>query len=479
MTDPLRERYDAIPYRHGPIPETHPARLAVIARLLGVPAAPPDRCRVLELGCGEGMNLLPLAERFPHSEFVGVDFSASQIAVGEAARAACGLQNVRFVCADLREFEPESGAFDYVIAHGVYSWVSPEVADRLLSVASAALATDGIAYLSYNTLPGWGLLLGLRAFLLGEMRRCDSPQAQLEHARVVLATLDKSLASQSGAYASLLRECLADMRRKPVELLFHDELSQENHPCTFQDLLAQAARHNLQYLAEAHFATMPIENLPAEVRSEFVALNLDFLGAQQFMDVVYHRSMRNSLLCRGSQSGRRAIDVRVIGDCAAALRMRIVSETVDLSPGVPLRLESSEGMVLEIAQPAEKAMAVVLAHAAPERVPFGKASRAASDLLARANLPSEMSDPSAQAALLYRLFSLDAVDLVLMGHGDWLRTAEPAAPSPLMRYQAAADFLVANRWHEPIRIAGDERERLVDVGCVGNLEARRHAGLLA
>ncbi|MEO8350605.1 MAG: methyltransferase regulatory domain-containing protein, partial [Chthoniobacteraceae bacterium] len=335
-----------------------------------------------------------------------------------------------------------------------------------------------VAYLSYNTLPGWGLLLGLRAFLLGEMRGHDTPQAQLEHTRAVLPALDKCLASQSGAYASLLRECLADMRRKPAELLFHDELSRENHPRTFTDLLTHAARHDLQYLAEAHFATMPIENLPADVRAQFVALNLDFLAAQQFMDVVYHRSMRNSLLCRGSQSGRRAIDVRVIGDCAIALRMRIASDAIDLSPGVPLRLESSQGMVLEIAQPAEKAMAVILARTFPNRVPFGTASHAASDLLARANLPSDMSDPSAQAALLYRLFTLDAVDLVLSGHRDWLRPAEPAAPSPLMRYQAAADFLVANRWHEPIRITGDERARLADPGCTGNIEARSRAGLL-
>src|SRR4051812_39086114 len=83
VQDPLITAYDRFAYRHGAIAPSHPARLGAIGRLLGLPAALPDRCRVLELGCAEGWNLLPLAERFPHSEFVGVDFAPGHIAAGE------------------------------------------------------------------------------------------------------------------------------------------------------------------------------------------------------------------------------------------------------------------------------------------------------------------------------------------------------------------------------------------------------------
>src|SRR5262245_21443711 len=143
MQDTLRERYDAVPYRHGAIPVSHPARIAAIARLHGLNCAPPDHCRVLELGCAEGMNLLPLGERFPLSEFAGVDLSPVQIQTAEAARAASKLGNVRLVAADLREFEPEPNSFDYIIAHGVYSWVEDEVKDRVLSICSSALRPNG------------------------------------------------------------------------------------------------------------------------------------------------------------------------------------------------------------------------------------------------------------------------------------------------------------------------------------------------
>src|SRR5690349_18737916 len=110
MPDPLADRYDAIPYRHGAIAESHPARTGAIARMLGIPAAQPDRCLVLEVGCAEGMNILPLAERFPNSEFTGLDISPAQIATGESARTACGISNARLICGDIRSFQP--GTYD-------------------------------------------------------------------------------------------------------------------------------------------------------------------------------------------------------------------------------------------------------------------------------------------------------------------------------------------------------------------------------
>src|SRR6266511_922038 len=110
MQDNLRESYDLVPYRHGAIPVSHPARIGAIGRIHALNCAPPDHCRVLELGCAEGMDLSPV-----------------QIATGESARVACSLGNARLVCADLREFQPEPESYDYIIAHGVYSWVSDEV----------------------------------------------------------------------------------------------------------------------------------------------------------------------------------------------------------------------------------------------------------------------------------------------------------------------------------------------------------------
>ena len=475
MSDPLSARYDAIPYRHGAILHSHPARLGVIARFFGMTAAAPDHCRVLELGCAEGMNLLPLAERLPRAEFTGVDSSEKQIATADATRIANGIANARFLRVDLREFEPEAGAFDYVIAHGVYSWVPDEVKDRLLAVCTRALAPAGVAYVSYNTLPGWGLLGGIRKFLLAETAREPGPHAQLDHAVRVLGVLARCTASQPGAYAALLREAVGDMTRKSPLLLYHDELGLVNDPCTFLDFTAHAARHGLHFLAEAHYASMPFEHVPAPVRDALAELNLDFLRAQQFMDVLYQRWLRSTLLCRAEPT--RTPQPKTIRDCAIGLRLRPASGTVNFQPGIPMRMLGPNNLTLDFDTSETKAFLTALARAGSLRLPFPEVVENANRLLRQVGLPA-IADDSALLAETLRLFAVDAVDLVLTGDGGWLRMAGPASPSALMRWQARCDFPLANRWHEQIDLTPEGRRALADPSHPPSEAALQQAGLL-
>ena len=429
---------------------------------------------MLELGCGEGMNLLPLAERLPQSEFVGMDLSAAQIAVAEEARVACGLTNARFLCADLRDFEPET--FDYIIAHGVYSWVPDDVKDRLLAICTRALAPGGVAYVSFSTLPGWALLGGMRAFLLAETARDTTPAGQLEHTRRILETLATCLVEQPGSYAGIIREAVDDMLRKPPDLLFHDDLAAVNDPCTFLDFTAHAARHGLHYLGEAHYASMPFEHVPAPMRAALVELDLDFLRTQQFMDVLFQRWLRSSLLVRGEPT-TRSPNPDAIRECALGLRWRFADGKVDLAPGAPLRLTGPNAVTLDFHRPLEKALLAGLIEAAPARVPFSDALERAHQLLQRVALPAPGDDAALHEALL-RLFSIDALDLVLTGEGQWLRTNTPPTPSTLMRHQARGGFALTNRWHEQIDLTPEGRRALADPAQAVNESALRQAGLL-
>ncbi len=477
MTDVIRERYDAVPYRHGAVSDSHPARIGAIARLFGIPAAPPDRCRVLELGCGEGMNLLPLAERFPKSEFTGVDFSAKQIATAEFARAACGIGNARFTCADLRSWKPEGGAFDYIIAHGVYSWVPVDVRERLLALCSEALSPNGIAYVSYNTLPGWGLPGGVRKFLLSEIGSHAPPDAQMSRATQVLDSLAECMKDQPGSYAANLRDTIEDMRAKPPGLLFHDELAAVNEPCTFTEFTAHAVRHGLHYVAEAHYATMQFENVPATMRAALAPLQLDFARAQQFMDVVFQRWLRNSLLARAPVAPARDIRPGVLADCALGLRMTVDAGGIRLAPGYPMRFIGIHGLVLEAREPVEKAMLTVLASAFPERLPFPSACAKMNQSLAEAGLPCAQ-DFSLLHEFLHRLFALDALDVMLCGDGEWLRTDAKPHLSALIRHQAEHDLPLTNRWHEPVSLTDQGKRALTDSSARPDESSLMRAGLL-
>ena len=115
--------YDAIPYPSLAFLQTHPDRLAVLATLFGMSPAPVENCRVLELACGNGANLIPMAYGLPRSEFLGVDLAALPVASAQQRIKQLGLKNIRIDATDLLEIGPASGKFDYLIAHGVYAWV--------------------------------------------------------------------------------------------------------------------------------------------------------------------------------------------------------------------------------------------------------------------------------------------------------------------------------------------------------------------
>ena len=78
----LASRYEEIPYDALPHPATHPARLASVATVVGHPAPRVDCCSVLEVGCNDGSNLIPMAVSLPESRFVGCDLSPRAIEEG-------------------------------------------------------------------------------------------------------------------------------------------------------------------------------------------------------------------------------------------------------------------------------------------------------------------------------------------------------------------------------------------------------------
>jgi len=182
--------YAEVPYDSLPIPDTHPERLEALGYLFGLSAADPGACRVLELGCASGGNLIPLAFYFPRSRFLGVDLYANQIADGQALIDAVGLDNVTLRQGDILDLDPVAlGQFDYVIVHGVYSWVPDAVRERILTLCAAVLAPEGIGYVSYNTLPGWRMRGMLRDVLGYATRQASSVEQRLAALRGCLDRL--------------------------------------------------------------------------------------------------------------------------------------------------------------------------------------------------------------------------------------------------------------------------------------------------
>jgi SAM-dependent methyltransferase len=299
--------YDTMPYPAYSFPVTHIGRLGAIGRIFGLNAASPDNARVLELGCSSGLNTLAMAQLFPQAEFVGVDYSARQIQEAEEALAATGLTNVRFVQADIADLGEDLGQFDYIITHGIYSWVPQRVKEAILRISRENLKPDGIAYISYNVLPGWRMRGALRDMMLMHTAGIQDVPGKVAQSKALIKFLAESCAEDT-PYGKYLRQELELLKSVDDAYIAHDFLETDNDALYFSDFVKDAAEAKLLYLGDAEPATMIVDNLPKQAADTLKSLNLNLLATEQYMDFVRNRMFRSTLLCHSSAELKRNVD---------------------------------------------------------------------------------------------------------------------------------------------------------------------------
>jgi SAM-dependent methyltransferase len=287
--------YDDLPYAGRSYPYTHPDNLAAMAALLGMTPAPIERCRMLEIGCGDGANLIPIAYGLPEARFVGFDLAVRPIERGALTIERLGLDNVALVQADIAAYSAAAGTFDYIVAHGVYSWIPTPVRDRLLALIGALLAPNGVAFVSYNAYPGCYLRRMAWEMLRFHTDHLEEPQERLAEARALARLIAGGRRSDDDSGALLRKEMESLAEREPSHL-FHDDLATINDPVYFHQFVDHAAQHGLQFLAEAELHATGYGGLANSVRP--VLDRLDPLTREQYLDFIKSRRFRQSLLCR-------------------------------------------------------------------------------------------------------------------------------------------------------------------------------------
>lgn len=290
--------YDAVSYPDKPFRQATPDRLATMGILYGLDAAPPDKCRVLEVGCGAGGNIIPLADRFPESRYFGFDLAEKPIeqAIGDVQ--ALGLKNVQFQKLDMMEFPEDAGEYDYIIAHGFFSWVPAMVRDKLLAVCQKHLAPHGVAYISYNAYPGGHFRNIWRDVMRFHTRGIDDVGEKLEQARAVMELLIKS-STRDDLEHRLAAEDWARFSNCDPNVLFHDDLSAIFEPFYFEDFVGMAGNFGLQYLAEAGVTDMEPRGVSSDALAALMqARRQSVILYEQYMDFFRFRRFRQTLLCR-------------------------------------------------------------------------------------------------------------------------------------------------------------------------------------
>jgi SAM-dependent methyltransferase len=306
MTDPieqLRADYDATPYTSNSFPQSAPGQLAAVAHLFGLEPPKVSSARVLEIGCAAGGNLIPFAAAHPQAHVVGIDLSHVQIDQGRTRVKALGVDNLELLVGDIARMDLAAlGQFDFIIAHGVYSWVPAEVQEALLSAFRSSLAPDGVAYCSYNVYPGWKSKEILRDAMLLASGASTTPDDKARDARGMLDFLE-DVAPAEGVLARVVAESRAFAEGFGDSYLLHDELETFNAPCYFYEMVTRASAHGLAYLAEARPETMVAANFGPRV-AEYVTEKSDGVQVlvEQYLDFVTNRMFRETLLVHAERT---------------------------------------------------------------------------------------------------------------------------------------------------------------------------------
>jgi len=317
----IAEHYNRQPYTSNPFSYTAPAHLRAAAHVYGVETVALRQARVLELGCAAGGNLIPFAALHPQAQAVGVDLSSVQIEQGQALVKHMGLLNVRLHAMSISDITPEFGQFDYIIVHGVFSWVPPEVRQDILRVCRENLSPSGVAYISYNTYPGWKAGEIVRDAMLLHSHFADDDQ-KVDSAKAMLTLLSDGLAASNPLRPSL-QGAVQQLRTHSDYYIAHEYLETFNSPCYFAEFADAAQQAGLTHVgdSEPRLENSQIFGLNVQLNHSLIALGQNRLMRQQYLDFAVGRNFRKSILVHADRENEisispdmsRLVDLRFAG----------------------------------------------------------------------------------------------------------------------------------------------------------------------
>jgi hypothetical protein len=429
--------YDLVRYPSWPVYNTHLARINATAVLLGHPVAPAARIRILEIGCGDGINLLSMALGAPDAEFVGIDLAENPIAAGRSLAQSADISNVSLIAQDITTVGANIGPFDYIIAHGVYAWAPPQVRQAIMAFIGAALRVNGVAYLSYNADPGCRVRHLLRDLMLEHASGVDVPDERIKAAHAALRAYIE-VWSDADPFQSALKIEAQDMLTRDPSYFFHDELGAFYAPQRLRDVVTAARTVGLDYLCDVRGRDLGEMLLASE------PFDTDhWLRAEQSRDFAELRRFRQTILRRaGHETDRRF----------APGRLRDLWATAALTP-LDADPETAGGVVFR----------------APKDHEFEAAEPRLADFLLRlgkafpAALPcAEIADDEQVALAVVELFAKDVIELTTAPLPFTLTPGEYPFASPLARAQIArGETILAALHHRAIRLDDDASRTFV------------------
>lgn len=303
----LKNSYNELVYPSKSFGVTSINSLEAKAKMWGLNPVSSKKARVLELGCSMGGNIIGQAVYHPEASFIGVDLSRSQIEIGNEIINAIELKNVKLVEQDILKIDKDFGTFDYIIVHGIWSWVPDIVKDKILEICNINLSENGVAYISYNVYPGWHRLNQVREMMMFATQN-DQGKDLLERTEKAISFVHhmNELIKESNDIVPNLEwktNSFDSALDHKAYYIAHEYLEPINDPVYVSDFINRARKHNMVYVADTDFQLSAITWMKQERRKLIETMSGgDWNTKEQILDFYYDTQFRRSLLCHESQA---------------------------------------------------------------------------------------------------------------------------------------------------------------------------------
>ena len=302
-----KNTYDELLYKSNPFNYTIPALLEAQGKLYGLTPKDSRKARVLELGSSFGGNIITQALYNPEAEFVGVDLTAEQVKKGNEVIEKIGLKNVKLIEKNILDINEDFGKFDYIIVHGVFSWVPEEVKDKIIKICNENLTEEGIAYISYNTYPGWKEADKIREMMIYTNKYF--PEISLGNKNQRGKVFVSIVAEQMKSYSDIA-EKKGDFIKQIEEVVnmadyyvAHEYLEHFNHPLYLNEFVDLLKKENLQYISDValRLSIISVYNQNTIEKLQQVSQG-DPVIKEQCLDYILDTKFRRSIICKNSQA---------------------------------------------------------------------------------------------------------------------------------------------------------------------------------
>jgi methyltransferase-like protein len=453
----IKQRYESFAYDAYPLAQTHPVHLATRGQHHKLTPVDPGKCRYLEIGCANGRNLIDMAYGLPGSEFVGIDLSENAIAEGQAVIERLSLKNVKLIACDLMDYPLDTGPFDYIVSHGLYSWIPQAVRERLWLIMEKLLSPHGLAYLSYNVYPGCYLRRMLREMMLFHVHQYESPQDKLQQAQAFLKFLDGGLAIQNEFGMDVRKEIDELLHHRRDSSIYHDDLSLINEPVYFHQVVSAADLHQLQYVSECTYLDCTTIYFPEDIQQQLKQLeDSSYLVKEQYLDFLKLRRFRSSLFCRRELLVDYRISSERLSSQFFASNSRIQGD-MNWDKESAIKLISTNSASISLNHPLSKAVLFSMIQTFPRYWSLDELRRHGSKLLCEKGITTdETEDWQELNRTLLICYSVGLVDAKCIKPNVAHEVPEKPSISAIMREQLNRGLTVlTNQLHMPVEFETD------------------------